>query len=164
MFAQVAANAIWTTSQYEDAAVQEPELHLVSQQSASLKGLASEAFMDGLETLDLSSGGIPDYREFNPRFLAATGWQAIAVLGVTPTDVFFRHLAERRFPVSNFPRQHSSLDYNDEPDMFHASRDCGRGCQPGAGDPQGVGVVTSLNDRIAELDANDPLREFRHEF
>ncbi|WP_379551543.1 phenylalanine 4-monooxygenase [Qipengyuania sp. DGS5-3] len=151
MFAQMAANAICTTSQYEDATVQEPKLHiydkppegaaadwsmpqdwesfssedharwrdLVSRQSTSLKGLASEAFMDGLEKLDLSSGGIPDYREFNTRFLAATGWQAIAVPGVIPNDVFFRHLAERRFPVSNFLRQHSSLDYNDEPDMFH---------------------------------------------
>ncbi len=92
---------------------------LVTRQSAGLQGLASDAFLEGLATLQLAENGIPDYAEFNPRFLAATGWQAIAVPGVIPTDVFFKHLSQRRFPVSNFLRQHSSLDYNDEPDMFH---------------------------------------------
>ncbi len=92
---------------------------LVEQQSIGLQGLASEAFLDGLVTLKLASDGIPNYREFNRHFKAATGWEVIAVPGVIPNEPFFRHLSERRFPVANFLRQHSSLDYNDEPDMFH---------------------------------------------
>lgn len=93
--------------------------NLVTRQSESLKGLACDAFLEGVAALELAEDGIPNYDEFNPRFLAETGWQAVAVPGVIPNGVFFRHLAERRFPVANFLRQHDSLDYNDEPDMFH---------------------------------------------
>ncbi len=92
---------------------------LVARQSQSLIGHACDAFMDGLNALHLGEDGIPEFETFNPRFCAQTGWQAVAVPGVIPNDVFFRHLAERRFPVANFLRRHGSLDYNDEPDMFH---------------------------------------------
>ncbi len=116
------AAADWSVPQDWDDFTQDEHSRwrdLVTRQSKALQGLASEAFLDGLSTLGLADGGIPDYSEFNPRFLAATGWQAIAVTGVIPNDAFFKHLSERRFPVANFLRQHSSLDYNDEPDMFH---------------------------------------------
>ena len=41
------------------------------------------------------------------------------VPGVIPNEPFFRHLAERRFPAANFLRGADSLDYSEEPDMFH---------------------------------------------
>jgi len=41
------------------------------------------------------------------------------VPGLVPDDVFFEHLANRRFPAGNFIRAADSLDYIEEPDVFH---------------------------------------------
>ena len=51
--------------------------------------------------------------------MAATGWQVIAVPGLVPDEVFFDHLANRRFPAGNFIRTPEQLDYLQEPDVFH---------------------------------------------
>jgi phenylalanine-4-hydroxylase len=92
---------------------------LVARQSRALGGLACEAFLAGLDILRLSKPGIPDFAELNPRLLAATGWQIVAVPGAIPNDAFFHHLSERRFPAANFLRPAEQLDYSEEPDMFH---------------------------------------------
>ena len=39
--------------------------------------------------------------------------------GLVPDDVFFDHLANRRFPAGNFIRRPDQLDYLQEPDVFH---------------------------------------------
>jgi len=92
---------------------------LVSRKAEAIAALASEAFVDGLGILELSKPGIPDFRELNPKLKAATGWEVVAVPGFIPNDAFFRHLSEKRFPVANFLRPANSLDYSEEPDMFH---------------------------------------------
>jgi phenylalanine-4-hydroxylase len=92
---------------------------LVAQQSQALDQLACQSFLAGLDILRLSKPGIPDLTELNPRLEAVTGFTIVAVPGVIPNDAFFRHLAERRFPAANFLRSADSLDYSDEPDMFH---------------------------------------------
>jgi hypothetical protein len=38
---------------------------------------------------------------------------------VVPDDVFFEHLANRRFPSGQFIRKPHELDYLEEPDVFH---------------------------------------------
>ncbi len=48
-----------------------------------------------------------------------TGWQVVAVPGLVPDDVFFEHLANRRFPAGHFIRRAHELDYLEEPDVFH---------------------------------------------
>jgi phenylalanine-4-hydroxylase len=48
-----------------------------------------------------------------------TGWQVVAVPGLVPDDVFFEHLANRRFPAGDFIRKPHELDYLEEPDVFH---------------------------------------------
>ena len=48
-----------------------------------------------------------------------TGWQVVAVPGLVPDDVFFEHLANRRFPSGQFIRKPHELDYLEEPDVFH---------------------------------------------
>jgi len=48
-----------------------------------------------------------------------TGFKIFAVPGLIPDDVFFDHLANRRFPVSWWIREESELDYLEEPDVFH---------------------------------------------
>ena len=48
-----------------------------------------------------------------------TGWQVVAVPGLVPPEVFFEHLANRRFPAGQFIRRPDQLDYIEEPDVFH---------------------------------------------
>jgi phenylalanine-4-hydroxylase len=92
---------------------------LFARQSAMLPGRASEAFLRGIDVLRLTKPGIPDYRELNAQLMAATGWQVVAVPGLVPDDVFFDHLANRRFVAGNFIRRRDQLDYLQEPDVFH---------------------------------------------
>ena len=116
------AGADWTISQNWDAFTADEHAmwdRLFARQSAMLPGRASEAFLRGIDVLRLEKPGIPDYRELNARLTDATGWQVVAVPGLVPDDVFFDHLANRRFPAGNFIRTPEQLDYLQEPDVFH---------------------------------------------
>ena len=92
---------------------------LFARQAEMLPGRASDAFLRGLDVLRLEKPGIPDFAELNQRLMAATGWQVVAVPGLVPDDVFFEHLANRRFVSGNFIRRADQLDYLQEPDVFH---------------------------------------------
>jgi phenylalanine-4-hydroxylase len=84
-----------------------------------LPGRASDAFLNGLKALDLNTGGIPDFAVINPKLQALTGWTVHCVPGLVPDDVFFDHLANRRFVSGQFIRKPDQLDYLQEPDIFH---------------------------------------------
>ena len=94
-------------------------LTLYDRQSKILPGRACDAFLNGLHALDLRGGGIPDFRLLSEKLMALTGWQVVAVPGLVPDEVFFTHLANRRFPAGNFIRRQDQLDYLEEPDVFH---------------------------------------------
>lgn len=92
---------------------------LFARQQAKLAGRVVSDFAAGLEVLKLSKPGIPDFDELNDRLFPRSGWTVVAVPGLVPDEVFFRHLSERRFPAGNFIRPASQLDYLEEPDVFH---------------------------------------------
>ncbi|MDZ7280957.1 phenylalanine 4-monooxygenase [Sphingomonas sanguinis] len=92
---------------------------LFTRQSRLLPGRASEAYLRGLDVLKLSRPGIPDFEELSERLMKLTGWQVVAVPGLVPDDVFFNHMANRRFVAGNFIRRPDQLDYLQEPDVFH---------------------------------------------
>ena len=101
-----------------------PEEHatwdtLFARQAKLLPGRASEAYLRGLDVLKLSKPGIPDFEELSERLMKLTGWQVVAVPGLVPDDVFFDHMANRRFVAGNFIRRPDQLDYLQEPDVFH---------------------------------------------
>jgi phenylalanine-4-hydroxylase len=79
---------------------------------------AAHEFLDCIERLD-ASAGIPDFARVNETLGRLTGFKIFAVPGLIPDDVFFDHLANRRFPVSWWIREESELDYLEEPDVFH---------------------------------------------
>jgi phenylalanine-4-hydroxylase len=75
-------------------------------------------FAESLARLDIG-GGIPDFARINRMLAPLTGFQIVAVPGLIPDEVFFAHLANRRFPVTWWIREESELDYLEEPDVFH---------------------------------------------
>ncbi|RYY26011.1 MAG: phenylalanine 4-monooxygenase [Sphingomonadales bacterium] len=92
---------------------------LFARQAKLLPGRASKAYLKGLAALRLSDGGIPNFEDLSERLMKLTGWQVIAVPGLVPDDVFFDHMANRRFVAGNFIRRPDQLDYIEEPDVFH---------------------------------------------
>jgi len=112
----------WTIPQNWDAFTAEEHAvwdTLFARQIKLLPGRASKAYLHGLELLKLSDGGIPRFEELSERLMKRTGWQVVAVPGLVPDDVFFDHMANRRFVAGNFIRRPDQLDYLQEPDVFH---------------------------------------------
>jgi phenylalanine-4-hydroxylase len=117
-----AASLDWTIPQGFDRYSEAEHLTwttLYERQADLLPGRACDAFLHGLEALDLHGHGIPDFQQLNEKLLALTGWRVVAVPGLVPDAVFFEHLANRRFPAANFIRGAGDLDYLQEPDIFH---------------------------------------------
>ena len=92
---------------------------LYRRQSDLLPGRVCQEFLDGLDALGVGADGIPDFRVLSDILEPVTGWRIVAVPGLIPDDVFFRHLAARRFPVTNWIRAREKMDYLQEPDVFH---------------------------------------------
>jgi phenylalanine-4-hydroxylase len=112
----------WTVPQ--DWAAYSPDEHamwdrLFARQSEQLVGRAVPAFLDGLDILHLSRPGIPDFAELSQKLSAQTGWSVVAVPGLVPDEVFFEHLAHRRFVAGRFIRRPEQIDYLQQPDVFH---------------------------------------------
>ena len=92
---------------------------LFARQAALLQKRATPEFLAGLSKLGVAADGIPDFRRLNDVFDRTTGWRIVAVPGLVPDDVFFEHLANRRFVATCFIRSPEQMDYIAEPDVFH---------------------------------------------
>lgn len=120
--AATAANADWTIDQ--DWTTYTAEEHatwktLFERQTRLLPGRACDEFVAGMRALPIGADQIPDFRRLSDVLARHTGWQVVAVPGLVPDDVFFNHLAHRRFPAGQFIRRPHELDYLAEPDVFH---------------------------------------------
>jgi phenylalanine-4-hydroxylase len=91
---------------------------LYRRQMVLMPRYAAREFVDNIEQLNVADG-IPDFDRINARLSGATGFRIVAVPGLVPDDVFYDHLADRRFPVSWWIREENELDYLVEPDVFH---------------------------------------------
>ena len=101
-----------------------PEQHgvwktLFERQTRLLPGRACDEFVQGMRSLPIDADQVPDFRRLSEVLMKRTGWQVVAVPGLVPDEVFFEHLANRRFPSGNFIRKPHELDYLEEPDVFH---------------------------------------------
>ena len=100
------------------AAEQDLWKRLYARQSALVPSYACDEFIDILGALNFGAG-IPHFDAINARLFPATQWTLVAVPGLIPDDVFFTHLANRRFPVSVWLRKPEEFEYIVEPDIFH---------------------------------------------
>jgi phenylalanine-4-hydroxylase len=92
---------------------------LFERQTQLLPGHACDEFVDGMQALPIEADRIPDFRRLSDVLMKRTGWQVVAVPGLVPDEVFFDHLANRRFPAGHFIRRPDQLVYLEEPDVFH---------------------------------------------
>ncbi len=92
---------------------------LYARQAQLLDGRACDEYLRGLQQLRMSDERVPDFNELNAILQAHTGWTIVAVNGLVPDEVFFEHLANRRFPCTWWMRRPEQMDYLQEPDCFH---------------------------------------------
>lgn len=115
-------SADWTIDQgWENYTAEEHRVWktLFERQSKLLPGRACDEFIQGMRKLTMDTDQIPDFRRLSEVLMKRTGWQVVAVPGLVPDEVFFDHLANRRFPAGHFIRKPEELDYLEEPDVFH---------------------------------------------
>ena len=116
------ARADWTIAQgWDNYTADEHAVWktLFERQSQLLPGRACDEFVQGMQQLPIDASQIPDFRHLSEVLMRHTGWQVVAVPGLVPNEVFFDHLAHRRFPAGQFIRKRHELDYLEEPDVFH---------------------------------------------
>jgi phenylalanine-4-hydroxylase len=77
-------------------------------------------FLDGFPRLQLDPQRLPDPAVVSERLRQLSGWTLgdaqNAYLG--PTE-WFEHIADRRFPVTNYIRKMDELEFTPLPDLFH---------------------------------------------
>lgn len=91
---------------------------LLRRQSRLARQHACAQFLTGLAQLDIDER-IPDFARASDVLARRTGWRVVGVPGLIPDDMFYAHLANRRFPVTVWIRRRDELDYLVEPDLFH---------------------------------------------
>ena len=92
---------------------------LYAKQADILPGRACAEFLEAVDKLELSRAGIPNMEKLSDRLERLTGWRVVPVTDLVPDDIFFDHLANRRFPAGAFIRPEEEFDYLEEPDIFH---------------------------------------------
>ncbi|MGH8215590.1 MAG: phenylalanine 4-monooxygenase [Rhodanobacteraceae bacterium] len=92
---------------------------LFRRQREILEDRACREFLENQQRFGMSPDAIPKFDDLNKVLKAGTGWEIVGVEGLLPDEVFFDHLANRRFPVSWWIRKPEQLDYLSEPDLFH---------------------------------------------
>ena len=92
---------------------------LFKRSRAILHDRACDEFLAMMHALKLSESGIPNMDRLSDRLEKLTGWRVVPVAELVPDDVFFNHLANRRFPAGAFIRSEPEMDYLEEPDVFH---------------------------------------------
>lgn len=92
---------------------------LYARMALVLENRICDEFFSGLEKLNLPAHEVVCFDALGTTLKQATGWEYIAVSGYIPTEIFFHHLANRRFPSSRFMRDPDGQQYQELPDIFH---------------------------------------------
>lgn len=92
---------------------------LYRRQIELIERYAAPEFLQGVRALGASATRIPRFEDANRVLSDSTGWRIVAVPGLIPEQIFFEHLANKRFPVTVWIRRRDELDYLVEPDVFH---------------------------------------------
>src|SRR3546814_6759097 len=83
-------------------------------QQALLPGRVCNAFLNGLELLDLPAERVPQLKEVNARLHEIGGFGVEPVPALISPRRFFALLAGRKFPAATFIRRREDFDRSDE--------------------------------------------------
>src|SRR5215813_5873108 len=92
---------------------------LFKRSQETLRERTCDEFIMMMNALKLSDSGIPNMEKLSERLEQISGWSVVPVAGLVPDDIFFNHLANKRFPAAAFIRPEQEMDYLEEPDIFH---------------------------------------------
>jgi len=92
---------------------------LYQKQQEILVNRAAADFIKGMQLMQFEADRIADFDHVNAVLSVTTGWSIEVVPGLIPDKDFFELLSLKRFPSSTWLRSLKSLDYLEEPDMFH---------------------------------------------
>jgi phenylalanine-4-hydroxylase len=88
-------------------------------QEAILQGRVCDEYIEARARLQLPSHQVPHLADVNASLEPQSGWRVIRVGGYVPEPIFFKILANRCFPCTDFVRHPDELEYTPAPDMFH---------------------------------------------
>lgn len=80
---------------------------------------ASRIYLDAKRALGISSSEIPQLRDLSARLQQETRMHLVPAEGPLPYRTFYRYIADRGFPVTQFIRHGSHPEFTPEPDMIH---------------------------------------------
>jgi len=92
---------------------------LVSRRMPQLAKHAAEEYLEGFAIIGLRADRLPSLSEITSRLRPRTGWSTVPVSGFMPGPAFFDMLSLRQFPTTTWLRKRDSLEYTQEPDIFH---------------------------------------------
>ena len=92
---------------------------LYQQQIPMVEQYMSDAYIDGLATINLSKDRIPQCVDVSATLKKMTGWTVQPVPALIGFGRFFSMLSQRQFPAASFIRTREDFSYVEEPDIFH---------------------------------------------
>ncbi len=92
---------------------------LYRRQQALLPDRVCNAYLKGLEALELPRDRVPQLKDVNARLNEISGFGVEPVPALISPKRFFTLLANRKFPAATFIRRREEFDYLQEPDVFH---------------------------------------------
>jgi len=93
---------------------------LFSRQLANINRNACEEYLEGFKKLALPHSNIPSLFDLNEKITLASGWTVFRTKIRYLTDLEWSNSMEKKmFPITNYMRSRSELDFTPEPDMFH---------------------------------------------
>jgi phenylalanine-4-hydroxylase len=80
---------------------------------------ASRVYLEGKRELAITREVIPQLRHLSDRLREKTDMHLVPAEGALPYRTFYRYIAGRGFPVTQFIRHGSHPEFTPEPDMIH---------------------------------------------
>lgn len=92
---------------------------LFLKQQTILQTTVCSEFLTGLKDLPFNEYAVPNVQKISKKLQRISRFSLVCVGGLISSQIFFQHLAHRRFTVGWFVRQRHQMDYLEEPDLFH---------------------------------------------
>jgi phenylalanine-4-hydroxylase len=112
---------------------------------------AGQIYLRAKRELEISEKDLPQLRHLSAYLQQASGMHLVPAEGPIPYRTFYRYIAERGFPCTQFIRHGSKPEFTPEPDMIH---DC-LGHVPPLLNPDYAAVLSLIGRAVVEVTTGD---------